>query len=117
MKKYLAILLVSICMPSLASDYFGVYEQIPPKFESENKELVKRALAKFEENKFTLHIDEQYLRVSMWDEDYIKMPYEEYGKTIVAKTDDGMYWVLYIESSDLIHSTATKFGRVSGLEP
>lgn len=104
-------------MPSQASDYIGVYEQQPPRFESKNKELVKKALDKFNKNKFTLHIGPKNLSVSMWGEKDTAMPYEVHGKTIVAKNEDGMYWVLYIETTNSIHSTGMKFNRVSSAEP
>lgn len=117
MTKLIAMLFTLFSFSAVAEEYFGAYVQQSPEFNSKNLELVQKARAKFESNKNTISINSETLDVYLQGEKYWSFPYTIEGKTIVSRGPDGMYWVLYIENKNTLHSTLTKFHRVQNGQP
>ena len=119
MKHLIFILTFFYSVVSYAELTDGTYEQLPMAsvHNMANSELKAKYFEKFNKNKITLKIKSKELTVSMFNgQDSFVLPITQYDKTIVAN-DGNMYWVLYQENKDTLHSTGAIFKRVANVLP
>jgi hypothetical protein len=116
--RYVSFLLLILTISTARAEIFdGVYVQQPRKVELSDTDDALKYNEIYERDKITLIVKGDELTISMFNgADAATLPIVKYGRTLVA-TDQDMYWVLYQEDKDNLHSSGMHFIRIGDVSP
>ena len=114
MKKLIFVICLLCSFPISAEIFTGTYIQDIDyeNYSKLNEEKRNKYLEYREKNRITLQVSSNRLKVIVQGKIQSDTPFDTHGPTIISKSKEGKFWVLYFENKNTIQTTQISFTRV-----